>query len=114
MFSTFTSAFKIAANLVKIRETIAGIYLIITKTIAVIDFLASQTNDTKLGKLLANYIPAISTILNKTKVVIENLAPLLGIALATEVTPLNDETLSETEAKEILDSALDELNKLLK
>lgn len=114
MFSTFTSAIKIASNLVKIKETIASIYLVITKTITVIDFLAAQTNETKLGKLLAAYIPAISTILNKTKEVIEKLAPLLQITLATEVTPLSEETISETEAKEILDSALDELNNLLK
>lgn len=114
MFSTLTSAFKIASNLVKIRETISSVYLVITKTITVIDFLAAQTNETKLGKLLAAYIPAISTILNKTKEVIEKLAPLLQITLPSSVVTLSAETVSEDEAKAILDSALSDLNNLLK
>jgi hypothetical protein len=114
MFSTFASALKIASNLVKIKETVSSIYLVITKTITVIDFLSSQTNETKLGKLLAKYIPTISTILSKTKEVIEKLAPLLQITLSAPVVALTAETVSEDEAKQILDSALDDLNNLLK
>lgn len=113
MFSSITKGFKIAGNIKNIQDTVTTVYGVVSKTEDVLGFVNKQANsNTKLGKIVEQYVPSISAVLGKIKNIIEKYAPILGIVLAQANT--NEKVESEEQAKQVLDSALTDLNSLLK
>lgn len=108
MFANLSTAYKIATNLANIKEIVATIYAVVVKTTNVVNYIAAQTNNTKFGKLVAQYVPTVATILNKIKAVIEKYGKIIGIDTGNIVVA------QSSDHEKDLKDALASLNDLLK
>jgi hypothetical protein len=111
MFKNLTLAYKIATNVANIKNVLESIYNVIIKTSAIVDFSAEQLKDskeTKLGKVLAQYVPIVQTALTKIKEVIEKYGVFVGFE--TQVYAQSDEDLTKSlkDALVELEAALQE------
>jgi hypothetical protein len=106
MFSTISSAFKIAANLANIRTVISTVYTVVVKTAAVLAFLSTQTNNTKFGEMIGQYMPLITSVITKIKELIEKYGPIIGVD--TSVAVVQQDVDHEKALKDAI-ASLDEL-----
>ena len=102
MFTKLRSAYQIASNIGQIQAIVAAAFLSIVKTADILEFILKQTTDTKLGKVVDQYLPPVIDILNKVKTIILKYGKYIGF----------DETVSPQTATEAL--SLDELAELNK
>jgi uncharacterized membrane protein len=111
MFKNLALAYKIATNVAKIKNVLESIYNVIVKTSAIIDFTAEQLKDskeTKLGKVLSQYVPIVQTALSKVKEVIEKYGVFVGFETQVYVQADEDLTESLQDAIVELEAALQE------
>lgn len=108
MFSTISSAFKIASNLANIRLVITTVYTAVVKTSAVLAFLTTQTNNTKFGEMIGQYLPLINSVITKIKVLIEKYGAIIGVDTSTVVVA------QDADHEKALKDALASLDELLK
>jgi len=109
MFTSISSAYKIITNLSAIRDAISTIYNVVVKTTNVIAYLETQINDTKLGTIVAQYLPLIKSVLTKIQTIIEKYGSLIGITVTAPVAAKSNE-----DHEKSLKDALDALDQLLK
>lgn len=81
MFTNFKLAFSIAKYAVNIKMVLESVYNVINKLVPVLGVIDTQTQDskeTKLGKIIQQFLPVVQTAVNKIKQVIEKYGPLVG------------------------------------
>ncbi len=109
MLTKLRTAYQIASNLGQIQAIISAAFLSIVKTADILEFILKQTTDTKLGKIVDQYLPPVIDILNKVKAIVLKYGKYIGFE--ETVSPQNEtETLSLDELEE-LKKQLDELLK---
>jgi hypothetical protein len=79
MFSKFSNFFSIFKNLDKIKDILNTSYVALVKVHTSLVFIESQTNDTKLGKLISEYLPKTIEVTGKIKELFEKYGPLVGL-----------------------------------
>jgi hypothetical protein len=79
MFSKFSNFFAIFKNLDKIKDVLNTSYTALVKVHTALVFIESQTNDTKLGKLVSEYLPKTIEVTGKIKEIFEKYGPLVGL-----------------------------------
>lgn len=109
MFTSISSAYKIITNFAAIRDAISTIYTVVIKTANVVAYLETQINDTKLGTIVAQYLPLIKSVLTKIQSIIEKYGALIGITVTAPVAAKSDE-----DHEKALKDALNDLDELLK
>lgn len=102
------SAFKIAANLGKIKQVVETVYNVIDKVIPVVDLIIAQTKGTVVETTVNKYAPVITSTLNKVKDAIVKYGMLVGFV------PVASAQSTSADVKKELDSALAQLDKLMK
>jgi len=110
MFQSLTASFAIFKNLGKIKEVLNVAYTAVVKLHAVLVFLDSQTNDTKLGKVLEGYLPKTVETLEKILEVFKKYGKYIDL----DTTAVAQSILSELTLIEELEKSNKELNGLLK
>jgi ferritin-like metal-binding protein YciE len=110
MFTSLSSAFIIFKNLGKIKEVLNVAYTAVIKLHTVLTFLDSQTDNTKLGKLLDGYLPKTVEVLEK----IIDIFKKYGKYIDLDTTVVAQSILSESTLIEELEKSNKELNGLLK
>lgn len=106
MVNAFLSALKIIKHREKIKIVTNNVYSAISKTVDALQFILTQTNDTKLGLTLQKNIPVVISVLSKTKKVFEKYGSLIGLELINELS-LNEED-SILSTLNSVDKSLDE------
>lgn len=107
MFKSLTSALKIFRNLSQIKAVVETIYVSIVKTKSILEFITTQLNDTKLGKVLADYVPSTISLLDKVIQVFEKYGEMIGLSLDVK-------TLNISPAIEEINQLKGKLDELLK
>lgn len=78
MFTKLRSAYQIASNLGQIQAIVTAAFVSIIKTADILQYILKQTTDTKLGKVVDQYLPPVIAILNKVKDVIIKYGKYVG------------------------------------
>jgi hypothetical protein len=107
MFKKFSDAYKVVSNLGQIQVVVSAAFVAIVKTADILAFILAQTSDTKLGKVVDEYLPPVIAILDKVKGIILKYGKLVGFdggAVASQSENLLDDLKN-------LDKSLDELLK---
>lgn len=111
MLSNLKLAYKVASNIANIRLVIESIYNVVVKVSNVLVVVTSQldaSKTTKLGIIVSQYLPIISSALDKIKSTIEKYGPLVGIESTVYVQENEDAAQALLDAlKELEHVALD-------
>jgi hypothetical protein len=107
MFKKFSDAYKVVSNLGQIQVVVTAAFVAIVKTADILAFILAQTSDTKLGKVVDEYLPPVITILDKVKGIILKYGKLVGFEGGI-VASQGDNLLADLKD---LDKSLDELLK---
>lgn len=91
MFNKFSNFFAIFKNLDKIKDILNTSYVALVKVHTSLVFIESQTNDTKLGKLVSEYLPKTIEVTGKIKEIFEKYGPLFGLDLGVVAQSLVNE-----------------------
>jgi hypothetical protein len=102
MFTKLRTAYQIASNLGQIQAIISATFLSIVKTADILEYVLAQSTDTKLGKVVNQYLPPVISILSKVRDIILKYGKYVGF----------EETVSPQTVTEVL--SLDELAELNK
>lgn len=95
MLNKLSNILSIFKNLDKIKEVLNTTYLAIVKLHTALVFIESQTNDTKLGKTLSEYLPKAIEITEKIKELFEKYGSFIGLDAGVVAQSLiNEGTLS--------------------
>ncbi len=111
MFNSITTALKVVKNLDKIKEVVSYVYEVVTKVLSVAKYIDTQLNDTKLGTVLAKYLPAIITALVNIIAVVDKFGPLFGVNVSAAASA---EALDADDLHQDLLDSIDKLNGILK
>lgn len=106
MLSNLKLAYKFASNIADIKLVIESVYNVVVKVSNVLIVVSSQLEEsktTKLGKIVSQYIPIVSTALDKIKSTIEKYGPLVGIATTVYVQENEDAAQALIDALKELD-----------
>lgn len=107
MFSTISKIITFFKNKEKISLAVATIYDSVRTVIDTLEFIEKETNDTKLGKTLQQYLPNVLSVLGKIREIIEKYGKYVGFV------PSNVETQGEKDHGQALKDSAQRLNKLL-
>ena len=110
MFTKLRSAYQIASNLGQIQVAVAAAFVSIIKTADILEYILKQTTDTKLGKIVDQYLPPVIAILNKVKDIIIKYGKFVGFDMENISVQAKEDEISLKELDE-LKKQLDELLK---
>jgi hypothetical protein len=96
MFKNFIAALQIVKNRDKIKKVVNETYSAIVKTLDALEFINKQVNDTKLGRLLQQYLPQIITVLSKVKEIFEKYGPFFGLEVVEPQRLETEQNLSDS------------------
>lgn len=96
MFKNFIAALQIVKNRDKIKKVVNETYSAIVKTLDALEFINKQVNDTKLGRLLQQYLPQIITVLTKVKEIFEKYGPFFGLEVVEPQQLKTEQNLSDS------------------
>jgi uncharacterized membrane protein len=108
MLSNLKLAYKFASNIANIKLVIESVYNVVVKVSSVLDVISSQldaSKTTKLGVVIAQYLPIVSSALTKIKSTIEKYGPLVGIETTVYVQENEDAAQALIDALKELDHA---------
>jgi len=104
--SNIFAAFKIATNIGKIKAAIDTVYIVLDKALAVIQIVSKQTDNTKLGNIIKQYVPGVESTLIKLKDLILKYGPIIGFVPPVSAQSTDDPKLELTNALNALDDLL--------
>jgi uncharacterized membrane protein len=101
--------YALIKNSKKIVEASGVIYVTLTKVLEILKLLESKSNDTKLGKILDQYLPVVISVIEKILGIFNKYGKYIGF-VAPAAVPVSAQ--SESDEDDLKDH-LEDLSKML-